>query len=58
MVYPDAGVAVSTGTGWDTSLDYDSANVGDALVLRDADGDFSAGVITANSYVGIEGGTF
>jgi hypothetical protein len=51
-------VAVSTGTAWDTSLDYDSANVGDALVLRDADGDFSAGVITADSYIGIEGGTF
>lgn len=56
--YPGAGVAVSTGTAWGTSLVAASANTASALVQRDTNGDFSAGTITATAYVGVSGGTF
>ena len=46
-VYPGAGVAVSTGSSWNTSLTATNANTGSALVQRDASGNFSAGTITA-----------
>ena len=45
--YPGAGVAVSTGTAWNTSLVAASANTASALVQRDGSGNFSAGTITA-----------
>lgn len=44
--YPGAGVAVSTGTAWDTSLVAASANTASALVQRDSSGNFSAGAIS------------
>jgi len=47
QVYPGAGVAVSTGTVWGTSLTATNANTASALVQRDASGNFSAGTITA-----------
>lgn len=47
MTYPGAGVAVSTGSAWTTSLTAASANTASALVRRDASGNFSAGTITA-----------
>lgn len=46
-VYPGAGVAVSTGSAWDTSLVAASANTASALVQRDGSGNFTAGTITA-----------
>jgi len=45
-VYPGAGVAVSTGSAWDTSLVAASANTASALVQRDGSGNFSAGAIS------------
>jgi hypothetical protein len=51
-------VAVSTGTAWGTSLVAASANTASALVQRDTNGDFTARIITATSYVGVSGGTF
>jgi hypothetical protein len=45
--YPGSGVAVSTGTAWNTSLTAASANTASALVQRDGSGNFSAGTITA-----------
>jgi len=56
--YPAAGVAVSTGTAWGTSLVAASANTASALVQRDTNGNFSAGTITATAYIGVSGGTF
>jgi hypothetical protein len=47
MTYPGAGVAVSTGSAWTTSLTAASANTASALVQRDGSGNFSAGTITA-----------
>jgi hypothetical protein len=46
-VYPAVGVAVSTGSAWDSSLTYSNANTALALVRRDSSGNFSAGTITA-----------
>jgi hypothetical protein len=57
-VYPAAGVAVSTGTAWGTSLVAATTNTANALVQRNANGDFAARIITATSYVGVSGGTF
>jgi hypothetical protein len=45
--YPGSGVAVSTGTAWNTSLVAASANTASALVQRDGSGNFTAGTITA-----------
>ena len=56
--YPGVGVALSTGSAWNTSLGYGSTNTASTLVQRDASGDFSAGTITASKYVGVSGGTF
>jgi hypothetical protein len=53
-----------TGTSYNGSAavtiaaDATSANTASKLVARDASGNFSAGVITATSYVGVSGGTF
>lgn len=47
MIYPGAGVAVSNGSAWGTSLVAASANTANALVQRDGSGNFSAGTITA-----------
>jgi hypothetical protein len=53
-----------TGTSYNGSVavtiaaDATSANTASKLVARDASGNFSAGVITATSYVGVSGGTF
>jgi hypothetical protein len=48
MIYPGAGVAVSNGSAWGTSLVAASANTANALVQRDGSGNFTAGTITAN----------
>jgi hypothetical protein len=53
--YPGSGVAVSTGTAWDTSLAADSANTANALVKRDGSGNFSAGAITGTSVLDAAG---
>ena len=47
MIYPGAGVAVSNGSAWGTSLVAASANTANALVQRDGSGNFTAGTITA-----------
>jgi hypothetical protein len=49
--YPGAGVAVSTGTAWGTSLTAASANTANALVQRDVNGDFSVRSISASGTV-------
>lgn len=46
--YPGAGVAVSTGTAWSTSLVAASANTASALVQRGASGEITVGDITTN----------
>jgi hypothetical protein len=41
--YPGAGVALSTGTGWDTSLSYGVGNTANSLVQRDSAGNIAGG---------------
>ena len=50
MIYPGAGVAVSNGSAWGTSLVAASANTANALVQRDGSGNFSAGSITGSNF--------
>jgi hypothetical protein len=41
--YPSAGVALSTGTAWSTSLAYGVGNTANSLVQRDANGNIAGG---------------
>ena len=52
------GTSYNGSTAVTIAADATSANTASKLVARDASGNFSAGVITATSYVGVSGGTF
>ena len=41
--YPGAGVALSTGSAWNTSLSYGVGNTANSLVQRDASGNIAGG---------------
>lgn len=52
------GTSYNGSTAVTIAADATSANTVSKLVARDANGDFSAGVITATKFVGVSGGTF